>query len=337
MTEVSPEILPSRCVFEHEKRREWGLGIIAWEDKQKRGYLFENGQLRILAAEFYPLMREVDCPSDEVQALYASLERELKAMGVEGKLPSAGLHHAHVPMSFDDQLAVFRAEYSDGFRDPRWERAQRGTGAKKRLGSHRDSALAHAGSKLERAELAARIAQQQFRPISEDIIAVLRSTDLVPAAELAALESMDSARRPLGCAVAELLYGNAVFAMRFDHFLSAFEHAYGRPASWRLATALPALIFPTEHIHVHPSIIRQQSKWMAPRLGLPNLPTSGSYLRAQSMAKLVFRRLIEHAESPRDLLDVHDFMRITTRSAAKKLLLSLNSRPRGRAPAASAP
>ena len=53
-------------VFEHIKRRDWGLGILAWEKQSTRGYLFENGQLRVMAEEFYSLMREVDRPHDEV-------------------------------------------------------------------------------------------------------------------------------------------------------------------------------------------------------------------------------------------------------------------------------
>src|SRR5687768_7790195 len=63
-------------VFEHVKRRDWGLGILAWERQGTRGYLFENGQLRIMAAEFYSFMREVDRPRDEVVALYECLNRE---------------------------------------------------------------------------------------------------------------------------------------------------------------------------------------------------------------------------------------------------------------------
>jgi hypothetical protein len=322
MIELTSEALPLRGVFEHAKRREWGLGIIAWERKNRRGYLFENGQLRILASEFYSLMREVDCPEDEVQALYDSLKRELKAAGVEGKFQPKGVRQIRPAMSFDDQLAVFRAEYSGGFEDPLWVQTQRGTGVKKRLAGHRDSAMTQARAKLAADDLDGRLAQQQFRSISDDVVAVLRRTDLVPPAELAVLEGADADRpRLLACAIRDLLHGNVSFGTRFDRFLSRFEQAYGQSPSWQLTTALPALLCPSEHIYVRPAVIREQSKWMAPRLSLPNQPTAASYMRSLSMVKLVLQKLTEQGESPRDLLDVFDFMRVTTGPTAKKLLL----------------
>jgi hypothetical protein len=62
---------------------------------------------------------------------------------------------------------------------------------------------------------------------------------------------------------------------------------------------------------------------MAPRLAIPKMPTAQSYLRLQSMAKTIHNRLTDAGESPRDLLDVHEFIRLTTRPAAKKVLLGL--------------
>jgi hypothetical protein len=79
---------------------------------------------------------------------------------------------------------------------------------------------------------------------------------------------------------------------------------------------------------VRPTSFREQAKWMSPRLAIPKVPTGTSYMRALSMAKLVQSRLSELAETPRDLMDAYDFMRVTTRPAAKQLLIKLKPKPK---------
>jgi hypothetical protein len=326
MTETSSYTERALCVFEHQKRREWGVAIIAWERKHSRGYLFENGELRILARDFYPMMREVDLPQDEVHALYAYLRQELKAVG-DGRAPEVGARpRKKASLSFDEQLVVFRHAFPGGFNDEKWEQAQRGTGIKKRVAAHRDAAIADAGELLAAKVLRDSIAQQRFRQVSTDAVGVLQRTDLVPSAELGDLSNGDAERqRGLACAVTELLHGQAGFAQRFDHFLVTFQNTFGRTASWPLATALSALLSPSEHVCVRPSTFREQAKWMAPTLSLPNAPSAASYQRALAMTKVIYRKLIEHAEKPRDLMDVHDFMRVTTGGTAKKRLAALGS------------
>src|SRR5258706_5087135 len=148
MTQANLEIQKSIAVFEHAKRREWGLGLLAWETKNKRGYVFENGQLRVLAEPFYALMQEVERPHDEVQALLKCLKPELDAARAE-QGPSARIpRHGAASMTFEDQIAVFRAEYAGGFDDPRWMEKQRGTAGKKRAPAHRDAAIAAVKQKI---------------------------------------------------------------------------------------------------------------------------------------------------------------------------------------------
>jgi hypothetical protein len=318
-------------VFEHVKRRDWGLGILAWEKSSTRGYVFENGQTRILAQDFYALMREVDRPLDEVQALYDSLSRELDAARSAGGADLPGPKRAIPKMSLDDQIAVFRVEYPQGFQDERWVQAQRGTGAKHRLSTHRDPAIAKAAQFS--GALDEQLARQRYRAVYDDVLSLLRGSDLVPGPDLKGLENVEpESQRALAVAIRELLHGEAGFATRFDRLVNAFEQVFRRSASWQLATALPALVIPAQHVCIRPSSFREQAKWMAPRLAIPKLPTASSYSRLLSMATTVSARLVDQGEQPRDLMDVHDFIRITTRPAAKKLLLGLK-RP---SPAAAA-
>jgi len=327
MKQPTREVPKAFAVFQHEKRREWGLGIIAWENMDKRGYLFENGQLRILSQDFYSMMCPVDGPRAEVQALFAALRPDLEAaLAKEGVRPTVKRHSAPA-ISFDDQVSVFRAEYPGGFADDAWKDMQRGTDATKPLARHRDAAISKAAARLGAPELEARLAQQQFRPINDDILAVLRQTDLVPGAELVDLKSDDDKRRAaLAAGVSDLLHGHAAFGIRLDRFVAGFERAFGRPPGWQLATALPALLYPSEHICVRPTSFREQAKRVAPKLSITKLPTAASYARCLSMAMLVSTKLTERAESPRDLMDVHDFMRLTTRPAARQLLVTLRAK-----------
>jgi hypothetical protein len=318
-------------VFEHVKRRDWGLGILAWEKSNTRGYVFENGGIRILAQDFYQLMREVDRPHDEVQALHAALSRELEeARSVAGAdLP--GTKPAVPKMSFDDQLAVFRKEYPGGFQDARWAQTQRGVGAKHRLAGHRDPAIASA-AQFAGGALDEQIARKRYRAVWDDLLALLRGSDLVPGPDLEGLEiAQQENQRVIAALVHELLRGEATFAVRLDALLKAFDQVFHRSASWQLATALPALVFPAQHVCVRPSSFREQAKFMAPRLPVPKLPGGASYSRLLSMATAVSARLVDRGEQPRDLMDVHDFIRLTTRPAARKVMLGLKQRAPGAA------
>jgi hypothetical protein len=316
---VLPEAL---AVFEHEKRHDWGLGILAWEGTQKRGYVFENGQLRILAREFYALMREVDRPADEIRALYDALKPELEAARKSAGVDCRPVRVAPHSISFDDQLALFRREHPDGFEGGAWLESQRGKNARKRLPRHRDAAIAQAAATLGRAELLAHIAHGDSPVVLEAAFTLLRKSDLVGAAELAGSDRIEPEdARHVATALVALLYPQSSgYSALFDRFVAELSRSLRRPAGWQLVTALPALLRPNDHVCVRPGSFREQAKWMAPRLVLPKLPSGSSYERCRAMAELVATRLREQGERPQDLMDVHDFIRVTTGPGAKRLL-----------------
>ncbi len=320
MTQAILETPKTFAVFEHEKRREWGLGVLAWETSTKRGYVFENGQLRILVRAFYPLMREVDRPIEEIRALVATLKPELDAARAElGSSAHPARRESSPPMSFEEQLELFRAAFPGGFEDPQWVEQQRGTNAKKRLVAHRDPAIADAQKLLGAEALEARIASQAFRSIQDDIWTLLKRTDLLPSAELALLRTPEPERqRALSLMVMELLHGGGDYGTRFDRFVVTFQQAFGKPAGWQFATALPALVEPSEHVAVRPTAFRAQARWMAPGSSLPKSPNSAGYRRCLAMAKHVATRLTEQNQPPRDLMDVYDFIRITAKPRSKQ-------------------
>jgi hypothetical protein len=325
MTNTPNHAPHGHAVFEHAKRREWGLGILAWEDRAKRGYLFENGQLRIVAEEFYPLMREVDRPEDEVMALYDALRPELEAVARDAGFPVRTLKRAKRGLSFDAQLAVFRSEYPGGFEDPAWLEGQRGVGAKKRLPKHRDPALSAAARDLSASAIRTAIASGKAGAVIEAVQNTLRRTDLVPSAELAILDPASARATTFAEALLAVLHGDGGFVTRFDAFLYESEASFGARPGWQLATALPALIHPADHFCVRAGSFREQAKSMAPRLALERVPNGSAYMRCLGVAKLVATKLTESAEKPRDLMDVYDFIRVTTRPAAKQAAENLRS------------
>lgn len=317
-------------VFEHKKRREWGLGVLAWETSERRGYVFESGHLRVLAQPFFSMMQEVERPDDEVVALYKCLQPEIDAARAEAGAVAAPKkkHDPKAVLSFEDQLAVFSAEYPAGFADTKWLQKQRGAQAPKRLASHRDPVLAEAQELFAARRLNLAISEHAFGTIYEDIHKVLRQTDLVPTAERKVAESRDPERqRLIAIAVTELLHGKADAGSRFARFLTAFQQAVGQTPGWQLATALPALVEPSVHICVRPPAFRAQAKWIAPRLTIPAAPTVAGYLRCQEMARLLNTKLTEQGMAPRDLMDIHDFIRSSARPQAKRRLAELKWTP----------
>ena len=63
-TSIEPETSGEETTFyRHRMRPKWGLAILAWDTGDKRGFQFEDGQVRIIKDGFYDLMIEVE-PQD---------------------------------------------------------------------------------------------------------------------------------------------------------------------------------------------------------------------------------------------------------------------------------
>jgi hypothetical protein len=320
MTQALSDESTDLAVFEHKKRREWGLAVLAWEHRDKRGYVFENGQLRVLVQAFFSMMRQVDRPTEEVRALHETLRPELDAARAEmGAVTQPAQRKSTSPVSFDDQLARFHATFPNGFKDDAWIQQHRGATASRRVGAHRDPSVEEAQQQLDPAVLDKRLAGDEYRAIYDSVLALLGRTDLVPAAELAVLRGAEPGnQRALALMVAELVHGSGEAGSRLDHFVTAFHRTFGKPPGWQLATALPALYAPDEWIVVRPAMFRTQAKRMVPGFSLPKTPGAAPYRRCLAMAQNVRARLEEREEAPRDLLDVYDFMRESLRSSSKR-------------------
>jgi len=56
MTQAAHESRSS-SLFAHTGRKDWGVGVLAWEADGKRGYLFANGEERTMANGFFEKMQ----------------------------------------------------------------------------------------------------------------------------------------------------------------------------------------------------------------------------------------------------------------------------------------
>jgi len=315
---TSPTSDAGSHIFDHALRKEWGVGILAWEDGGKRGYLFEDGEERTLASGFHQLMRKVEAPSAEQIAAFERLRRKLAAR--EQAQPSGGGAGAH----FRDQLVSLHATYGAGLLDPKWVADIRGEGAAQRLPGHRAPMILEAQERLSKAALDALLGSHSFAQIWEQVTTSLSHTDLVPAPQLKKPRPANQEQqRGLAVAVRELLYGAGAYEQRFDRYVAALA-ALGEPPRWEIATALSALVHPAQHVCVHPVAFRRQLEATGSRTTAPARPSAAAYMRMLAVARFVSSKLTEQGQPPRDLLDVYDFVRVTLAPSPKP------SKPRAR-------
>lgn len=304
--------LPS--LFAHTTRKDWGVGVLAWEAGGKRGYLFEDGEERTMASGFHELMRKVEQPSPDQKAASLRLARVLASRA------SASSNGANGP-TFSDQLQRFHELYPGGLSDAKWALDVRGEGAEQRSPKHRAGQIQAAQQQVSLAALDALISSQKYEQVWDLVIGVLSHTDLVPSAQLKKPKSpTGEQQRDLAVAVRELLYGKSPYEQRFDRYVTTLAAYLGEPARWEIATALSALVHPSEHVCVHPTVFRLQIKVTGSRSTAAARPTSAGYTRLLIVTRVVAKKLIENDETARDLLDVHDFIRITLKPPSKARL-----------------
>jgi hypothetical protein len=123
-------------------------------------------------------------------------------------------------------------------------------------------------------------------------------------------------KRALAEAAADLLHGERRFEERFGDYLQLLTRFLGGPPSWRVATALPALVHPDEHVSVRRSAFARQAGSIAPTARYSRKAKVSSYRNFHRVAIGVKERLEAAGHKPRDMLDVHDFVWTTLRNSS---------------------
>jgi hypothetical protein len=201
-----------------------------------------------------------------------------------------------------EQVAALRRAFPQGLLDPTWQSETRAAPARETLVPSAQKALALNA-------IDAQLKAQQLDALWASATQVLLATGWVSADQLQPAPTQGLAA--LGGALRELLYGSATIEQRVDRFSVAFETAFGRPPRWETTTGLLALVSPDRHVLVDLTSFRKQLKVLGSKGPLPQTPNGAGYVRCLNAARIVASKLTELGECPRDLLDVHDFIRFT--------------------------
>ncbi|HXK18390.1 MAG TPA: hypothetical protein VNG33_11335 [Polyangiaceae bacterium] len=287
-------------LFSHKKRADWGVGVLSGEEDGKRRYLFEDGEERIMGAGGIQLMFKVEAPDRDQQATCARLLALLAKR--EGRSES---NEAAGASAVIKQLERLHKKYPSGFSGKEWRSDEKNMHARQTRTTSAPKVQAELSpknfEKLERA--------QRYEEIWGQVVRLLGESGLVQGP----LKSPSNAeqQRLLAEKTRELLHGSDTYEARFDRFIAAYESALREPPSWQVATALPALMSPVNHVYVEPTSFRKQLKALSRYSAFAARPNGPAYTRCLGMAQALANMLAARGEVPRDLLDVHDFVRVT--------------------------
>lgn len=319
-------------LFRHRKREGWGLAIVDRQFDDRTSFMFQDGKRRTFRQEYLHMLEVVDRPHDVTSRLVAALK---SMSGASVAKHSRGFIK---PISLDEQVSLFRAQFPAGFTDGAYIERHRGSEGKKSLKRHRD-ALVERGHALDRRSLRALLDAHDYVAIHQQASATLNATDLVAAKERKQFAAISGEHlEGLANSLFALLHGSSPLTLRLDVFVRTLEQALGTPPSWNMATALLAASRPTEWVLVQPKLIAQQARWMAPGLRLSAHPGGVLYIRLLDMAEQLQTSLGSVGHPPKDLLDVITFIQLTLSPKARKEILTArqhHSPTRSKTPAAA--
>jgi hypothetical protein len=287
-------------LFSHKKRADWGVGVMSGERDGKRSYLFEDGEERVLGAGGIELMRKVEQPSRDQQATCARLlgllaKREGRADAAEAAGASAVIK----------QLEKLHKKFHGGFFSKEWRTDETTMFVRQA----RLKLVPLVQEQLSAEQLGELVKLRRGAEAWRRVIDLLEGTGFATGSLRAAAN--DEQHLLLAESTYNLLHGTESYERRFDKFVSAYESVFRDGPSWQTATALPALMSPVDQVFVEPTSFRKQLKALARTSAFGSRPSGASYARCLAMARALANMLASRGEVPRDLLDVHDFIRST--------------------------
>ncbi len=294
-------------LFSHRKREDWGVSVLSGEHDGKRRYLFEGGEERTMGAGSLDLMRKIEQPDAEQRAAYVRLvgllaKRERRSETSKAPGASAAMK----------QLDRFHKKYPGGFFSREWKTDEASVHARRARGA----LVEKAQERLSAVAVSKLLSAERFEALWEETIGTVNGSKWAPE-PLRPTADRDQ-QRALAEASADLLHGRDTYDARFDRFIGAYEAAFHDPPSWEAATALSALTSPVEHVLVAPALFRKQLKALARSATFAARPSGAAYSRCQTMCQALANLLAARGEVPRDMLDVHDFVRETLAATSPK-------------------
>lgn len=309
-------------VVQHRGYPEWGRGVMIWEKATKRGYVFEDGQIRLFKKGFYHFLEAQDIPLEEAKVIVGELQRIATRRGMQiaqtEQRKDASKSRSESSVSLADQIWFFHREYPDGFADSGWvSDVRRRDNPLKR---HREPVCEAVQAKLSAEEVASLDAEEVLDRWCE----IMETSDLLTRKQLDTLSSLkEEGQRTVGEALAELLHGEESLSIRLERWINALHRGLGAP-TWSLATLPLATAHPEEHAYVRRSVVVRLTRLRG--YSLPKRPSAPAYRRTQEILQRLASELAEQGEEARDLLDIYDFVRVTLRPKAQEAMAERRSR-----------
>lgn len=294
---------------------------MAWEGEDRRAYQFEDGNLRLFKQGYYDFLQPVkDTDEVDVDAVEDELYLQLALTEAQRQVTWDAMVSGEEIITLDDQLTLFLYQYPEGFVGEAWTEAHRARESGRSLKRHRDATIEMAQELTEEA-LTEAIESRRYADLVRSVVEIWRSTDLVAVKEIKIFEA--GSKRLNGDflrALHALLYGTEPYEERMTAYMKVLSEILSQPPSWQLVTSLPALVNPKRHVCVRPSVFKQQVKTVSPKTKIDSVPDPAVYMELQQMCKALRGFLGANDLQPRDLLDVHDFLRATLSRKSRELL-----------------
>lgn len=323
----STDDTPAASLVEHTKRPEWGVGLLTWEDTNRRRYHFRDGKTRTFKRGWYDFLKRAEPPMAERALIVAELEQGAGLAEARRDRLDEARDRGVKLMTFDEQIQVFFLLFPGGLEDEAWVNDVRGEGRARSRKQDRQGSIDLARDLLAQDKMEAGIAAGDFEGLFAGFVEVLTRTSLVsPSKDVTPLAAWDEATKEGAVrALYSLLWNEeASLGERFNAWRAALLKG-GNPVTWQLFTTPAALVHPEQHVCVHPTAFRTQAKWIAPSYKWPTGPTGDGYLRLLEIAHRVHSEMVQGGLAPRDLMDVREFIARTLRPSAKAALESRNA------------
>lgn len=308
---TSNEVGADAPLYRHVKRPQWGVAIKAWERDDTSAYQFEDGQLRKFRKEYEKLLVPADDLGERTDHIRNNLRRVVNAGG-----PDNGAKVIDAVAPFSEQVELFTRLYPKGFQDPQWIEDHRKTDGSA-LKRHRDPVVKETQESLAEDRCQEAVASGQHEDLAEAIADILASTDLVPISHAKSLRGLDPEEQRIYVeSVVDLLHGDREYEERFKDYLNTLQELFEERPSWRIATALPGLMYPQTQTVVRRSAFIRQAGSIAPTARYSKRAKVAAYRNFRRVALGTRERLSAAGHEPRDLLDVYDFVWATLRTSA---------------------
>jgi len=303
-------------IVEHLDNPQWGRGVVLPQQDGRSDRLdisFEAGGRRTILKTFAAKLKAVVMPEEEAKARGARLAHRRSAAApsrAKAKKPKAS---ASSFANFEAQLALFLKAFPEGFAGEKFDREVRAVPGGKRKKTDGAPDLAEAIAALSAQSFAEREASWIF----EAAVKLVKDTGFVHPLEGANLLSAmpEESRVAFVAALRELLHGSDEAGDRFDRFVSAVKLPDGKEGtkrpSWPVATVFAALVHPTQHVCVKPTVFQKQAALMGVGLEYESTPSSTVYARFLETARKTEEALKAAGQQPKDLVDVASFIGFT--------------------------